>query len=449
MIIQQRLFLFSLSVLLSLHSVAVESLFDQAKSIYKSNPTEAISLLKEYEDLVSNDPEEVGRAKWMTGHIYSTVEKKDNLALVNYYNAVSSYIRAGNYDAVSKIYLDIGLVFLKSRSYEIARKYFHKSISHSKEKRITAANYYNLGLLSRQTLNIDSGYYYFKKSLDLNQELRNFSKVAREFNEMGILKWEQDSFNVAVDFYKRSLSFIDETKDHSLNARLMNNLGRAYISLNLLDSAEYFLQKSIRIKEVNELTDRLSFTLNNLALMSKMNGDEKAMIHYYKMSADVGQHMDQAELETVFDELISYYETKNIDSAFYYARLLNAHKQDEDQYQMIATELSKKYQLELIDSEFKYLEDERNNRQKFYWVLGGCGLIILTIGLTVLLWVRNVKRKSKDESVLNMVHGKAKFLIRLLIFENREHKATIAEYQRINKLKDPLMEVSKKPSRDR
>jgi len=422
-----------------------EELFNEAKAIYKRDPDKAFRLLTEYEKLSAGDYSDIGKAKWMTAYIYKGLETY-NLSLINNFNALEAYRVAGDSDdQISKINLDIGHIFLRSGSNELAIHYFHQSIEKSQTDKVLASNFHNLSLAYRATLSYDSGFYYSEKSLGLRQELRDWYGVNKERNELGNLHFDQGNFREALRFFREALNHLDES-DHKLRALVTNNIGESYLSLEKYDSATSYLQEALRLKKEFSIHDRLAATLNQLSELALLSGDPATAISHQRRAVLIGDYSDPADLEKAYSKLVTWYELHDRDSALYFSKALNALKITEDEQIRITAGLSKKYQLELINSEFEKREEKRSRDKYIRWILTISILTITGFGLLVFSWWRMVKKRAtdKDGPLLKMVSNRARFLLELLIYENEENKKTIAEYQELARVRTAHMSVSRK-----
>tara|TARA_R110002050_G_scaffold11122_2_gene37807 strand:+ start:3073 stop:5301 length:2229 start_codon:yes stop_codon:yes gene_type:complete len=193
-----------------------------------------------------------------------------------------------------------------------------------------------------------------------SQKLEYTEGIFESNNLRGITYWMVEDYRNAFDKYKKALSYAEFLPNPRKKALVLGNMGMCYANLFQLDSAEYYLQKSIGICKQNNLTDlelKNKFEIGNLYLQQdqyipaievyyavldslKIHDNKQLQllisntlgilftnigkydmaIEFYKQSIGIGNELKDIDIKTsnYFNLGETYFEIEQFDSSRYY-----------------------------------------------------------------------------------------------------------------------------------
>ena len=93
----------------------------------------------------------------------------------------------------------------------------------------------------------DDAHAYLEKALDIFSRYRDTARMDMILNNLGVVCSQQANEEEAIQYYKRSLQLRLKLGDYYWIAFSYNNIGDSYKSMEELDSAQYYLLKSVEI----------------------------------------------------------------------------------------------------------------------------------------------------------------------------------------------------------
>ncbi|MEP0263764.1 histidine kinase [Dokdonia sp.] len=201
----------------------------------------------------------------------------DSIAL-DYYFEISrdSLFMSIDRSAVTS-YTRIGVIYSKFNMIEKAKLYFFKAIKRSKESGYTEnlwALYHNLGDIYKDEKNVDSTLFYYKKTIDFQDDFID-SQISA-INILNYLKgtialYENDA-NHAIDYFNEIIMYYDEmpkSKDEKdLLMNVYSTLGDAYEKTNNTVGLTKVLEESNRFLE-EFYNEQLITNFNDLEIKYK------------------------------------------------------------------------------------------------------------------------------------------------------------------------------------
>ncbi|MBC7695103.1 MAG: tetratricopeptide repeat protein [Burkholderiales bacterium] len=144
----------------------------------------------------------------------------------------------------------------------------------------------NIGYLFNMQGNTMKALIFFKKSLLLQEEIKDQKGIAESLNNIGVIYQNQSDIPRALECYHRSLRIQENIKDKSGIASSLNNIGAIYQNQNEHTKALDFFTKSLKLQEeVNDLIG-LAYTLNNIGRIYDAKYDfQKALEYHYRSLA--------------------------------------------------------------------------------------------------------------------------------------------------------------------
>lgn len=214
----------------------LDSLEQKLSVIYKTQPEKAI----EIGNLILKNPVSETQSSRVLGlmavsyFIKNDINKSTELLFLSKDEAEKS----GNHELIAKTYGSIAHQYVQLNLYDKAKLYLDKAIE--------------------ETNKLDDGNSkYFLKALS--------------FLELGNIVFDEKNYRSANENYKKSLVQFQEMIEPGKKVtyhyrRSLYNIGNSYVSLNQLDSAEIYLNKSLEISDVqnSELNDFIYVTLSQV-----------------------------------------------------------------------------------------------------------------------------------------------------------------------------------------
>jgi signal transduction histidine kinase len=221
-------------------------------------------------------------------------------------------------------YPDSGIVYAQ-RAYEIAQKNNWADAQALALKRM-ADSYGNIGDY------VKSMQYYFK-ALRAYENANDLFGEESVYNNIGSTYLQkQDYKNALVNLYKAkklanayALSHKPDDNTRRFNTIVFLNLGEIYLGLKKVDSAEYYLNKSVSTGQQMENDETFEFKDNielDLGQVAALKGDKQSALKYYRLgiaTAVAAQDVDNISKGHLNIGKL-YRQYKQQDSAEYYVR---------------------------------------------------------------------------------------------------------------------------------
>lgn len=189
--------------------------------------------------------------------------------------------------------------FLKG-DYSKALDYYFKAMKVDEElnnKKRIASHYGNIGIVYRNQADYSKALEYYLKALKIDEELKNSPDktlelagkkgMATRLGNIGIVYDEQADYQKALDYYLKALKIDEELNNKNGMAIRLGNIGVVYFNQaeefrQLSDTAktnEYYskaldyYQKTLKMDEVLENKNRISYDLGNIGNVRHKQGD--------------------------------------------------------------------------------------------------------------------------------------------------------------------------------
>lgn len=216
--------------------------------------------------------------------------------------------------------------------------------------------------------------------------------TGRLFIEYGNLEADKENFLVAKKDYQKALKFLGNIGNPNRKnifqfRRAFYNMGVSYAYLKQNDSAEYFLNKALAIRDT-ENKEFKYFIYNTLAKVYIDKGEHLRAIDSLEIVLNESTFKDNRLKADMYKKLIASYKTLNNKEKYieYSEKLLELEPDVKDNnLKAINTAVSEE-QKNLLDK----ISDKENHNQL---LIAGCGLLILLCGFSI--FFINQKRKKE------------------------------------------------------
>ena len=390
---------------------------------------------------------------------YHKLKGEDEKAKGYYLKALEQYQKIEDKSGEAIIYGNIAAIYIGQNNIDSTRKYLNLSIDINKAHSFWENlfyNYYNLGISESNHNESQKSIISFRRALQyaekiqnrryislchsmigvlyLEQEMYNAAekyliRAKEEFTELGdmaglaqthinlgkLYNERDDNFNKAISSHKMGITYYEKIGD-SINAAVaIGNVGRNFIQLNILDSAEYYLKKSLlvsaELKQPNEVVRSLT-NLGEVAFKQNKFSHAKDLL-----GRAIKEAKDNNFRESYGDALLLLSDINAHEGDFKNAFLnLTIHKTINDSIKSAETkemivEVSTKYQSEQKENENLALKQQNAEqallmeKEKNQKLAIGSGLAVALAGLGIffIAYRKNQKQKKEIEKQKNLV----------------------------------------------
>jgi len=378
-----------------------KALLKLTEKLYTSNPDTAIQLSKRALQIyIENDiVQGIASAYNHIGAFYRI--KSDYPAALKYHRkGVEIQESLGDKQGMAISYNNIGLIYTNQSSYPQALTYYYKSLKIKEElgnKQGIALTYNNIGIIYKKQSSYPQALSYYFKSLKIMEELGNKHAVASIYNNIGLIYTNQSSYPQALSYYYKSLKIYEEQGNKLGMTGSYTNIGSLYTTVyeqgdslakgvgdpiaigwasdnptQLLDTAMYYQQKALSIKE--ELSDEygMSITLGGIgAIYVQKRKYAEALQHYHQaalLADSIGAMQEESDAHAGLAECYEKLAPLNPPAGGKYYRLaLEHYKQYSTLKDSVFNEekskdlgkLEAKHEFEMAEQERKRQEEEQ------------------------------------------------------------------------------------------
>ncbi len=411
--------------------------------IDNKNLSEAKKLCNSILDKLSpkKDPNLTAKSYYFIGLIYKD-ENKYDLALNNFYEALSLEEQITENRIIVDIYFEIGYVymlignlekailFLKksnedledlgnevekaktinnigymyevSGKYDLALKYYREALAvfeKFEDKQSVSFVLNNIGALFREIENYEMAIDYYTKALKIKKELKDTASMSTTYNNFGVVYQKQEKYDKAIEFYNKALEISKNNNDIKSIARTTNNIGKVYESQQKYEQALELYFKSLKLKDsINDNHGKILSYLN-IGKVYKKTHDYNKSIEYLTQGLKLADSLSYVkELSAIYKEISEVYEmSNNLELALKFHKkysiindtILNKEKQKN------INELEISYQTSEKEKQLIYLKKENESKEKILFRNGylTVTIIFLLIFISLFFYILNNRKK--------------------------------------------------------
>lgn len=288
-------------------------------------------------------------------------------AVQHFLQAMSAAKEIGFEKLEASLNIDMGLIYVKSKEFELAIKFFNDALVINERiqnlKGITSS-YNNLGIIYRKLNQPDKAISYYQRSLKIKQSLGDERGVATVNNNIGALFLETSQPEKALHYFKVNLNLHRDQADQSTLFTDYSNMAAAYLSLH--NRSHYLLY----IDSAENINKELKSSLLEITL-KKIYMADAVELGNYKKAFELSQQLFKLEHEFVNEEASK--STAEMQEKF------NAVQRERD---------NKLLQSSLIQKEL----EKRN------LIIGLVSLLLVISSLIAFLWQRSKKNHILEQS---------------------------------------------------
>ena len=191
---------------------------------------------------------------------------------------------------------NIGVGYYHLSKYLEVFDYWHRSLStfESIQDTLGIANIVNnLGVIYFNQGDNAKAIEYYLRSLRISEQLRDKYRIATAQLNIGtIYSNNVNTYDDALRYYLHALPLGEELDRMDVVGACTDNIGDIYLKLGKLDSAQFFLEKSLI---ANANTAYLPYSLNLLGEVFEQKGDYSQAIEYQKDAYDLAKKLDSKQ----------------------------------------------------------------------------------------------------------------------------------------------------------
>ncbi|HHG83471.1 MAG TPA: tetratricopeptide repeat protein, partial [Bacteroidetes bacterium] len=284
----------------------------------------------------------------------SQLEKTDE-AMELYQKAITILKEQNSRDELSKIYVNIGSLYLQSKNHLQAEPWLLKAKKNMGTKTYDPVLNNNLALIYSHKGEYPKAIKIYQELLDQPDSLKSLRSEALAHNNMGYTFQQMNQHRTALSHYRKANQIISQTT---------YNLEKGYLLMSLIDGLVH-----------NKLYLEANQMLDSLQVIARASNAPNQISEMHRTLA--GVYQEQGKDKEALNQYVLY-------------MTMNDSLQKEDQNMKIA-ELQSKLEVAERDAEIEMmareneLEVAKSNQQRYYiWIMAG-GLLILGIVLVLLI----------------------------------------------------------------
>lgn len=180
------------------------------------------------------------------------------------------------------------------------------------------ANRY-LAAIYRYRFQHDEAFRNYLKSLKYYKECNTQRKIAKVYNEMGLLFYSVKDYPSAVEYFKKSLTIYLQESIEDRATKLHYNIGICYKLMNQFEMAMDHFQNALEIANKIEDQYKINMVYNNIGAMYYVKSDYENARKYYFKSIEKLEEAKENRLGIAYNNIgETYLETGKYGQARHY-----------------------------------------------------------------------------------------------------------------------------------
>ncbi|HMB64515.1 MAG TPA: tetratricopeptide repeat protein, partial [Eudoraea sp.] len=219
----------------------------------------------------------------------------------------------GDTRGLAKFNLSLGVLHEEKGNFEIALEYYRQSLKgyeYGKDRSSMARVFNNIGVAYIDWNKYDSAQVYLKRSVDLHRLLRAPIGLIRSLANLGEVYQYEKKYDLAIQNFMEAKTLSEATEAQPMLGMVSNSLGQTYLSVNQLDSASFYLNKSLRLRLDNNNYFSLRHNYKNLSVLEEKKGNFRKSLEYYKLHKEVADSLFQTRKDKELAEIQAKYDTE-------------------------------------------------------------------------------------------------------------------------------------------
>ncbi len=356
----------------------------------------------------------------------------------------------GNKEFEADMHIRLGSTFIDIGDYPKAQSHFTNALRISESIGYTRAipiicN--NMGIVYASNKDYDKAIEYYSKAIQSDSLLKDWIGVGIDLSNLSEILLLDSNPQKAKQNYLLALSICDKFDIEPLKPSVLNNLGEVCLYMEQYDSALFYLENAVDLKQGLDMEIKLPVSLTLIGRINMKQGkyDDayKAFMRSYEIAMEKGLVRDT---QVACEGLANYFYTiGKYKLGFEYAErcsalkdsVFNADKNKQINELEIRYQVDKKNQeIELLNAEVKFQRSLRNL---------GIILVMLTLAFFIMTYKRIKLRSQLLKKENELEKEKSKQLRYEIESKNREllskSMLSVQKNQTLNELKGQLLKM--------
>jgi len=240
------------------------------------------------------------------------------------------------YSAQAEIYNILFEAYFYIDDFEHSKEYndlILKNAQKINNKALLSTAYINFGIFYRRQRDYQSAIANYKKAMILKKELKDSAGIDILYTNLGVCYEYKGEPSKALIFYRKSFNYEKNRGNLEDLSNTYINLGGIFLTLNYLDSSEFYLKKSLGIADSMKLAIDKEYDFDFLSQVFEKKGDFVTALDYYKK-------LDSLKYERISTEKMTEQQT-----------------------------LAEKYNKKLNENKIRQLNKDKNTQRKIIYLL--------------------------------------------------------------------------------
>jgi len=194
--------------------------------------------------------------------------------------------KTGYEPLTSVIYSNIGNIYYRFEKYDIAKFYYAKALNLCKDSANMVVILNNLGASDVESNNLDSGFYWLNKSLEISEQHNNVNKYST-LNSIASHYEKRALYDSAFYYYRLSLMEARKSNDIEKETQNLSDLGKLFFKEKKIDSALYYIDLSNDIAKIKNYQGILADNYLTISKIEDSRGNIKNAYKHYKKYVDL------------------------------------------------------------------------------------------------------------------------------------------------------------------
>jgi len=226
---------------------------------------------------------------------------------------------------LAKSYNLLGVLFYKKTNFNKAIDYQKKALQLNQLANNhvgIAINQTNLGNIYTDINLFQQAETAYLQALQTYNQLGNTNQLTRCLINLGVLKFNQKSYEPAIRQFKEALVYAEEINDYDLMANCNNNIGAILMVQNKLDSSLFYLEDGLKIIQLTDNEFEQADYYNNIANVYIKKQEFAMASHYIALTDSICKKYDYTEacIELLHTKSLFYEALKNYEQAYYWVK---------------------------------------------------------------------------------------------------------------------------------
>jgi tetratricopeptide (TPR) repeat protein len=212
---------------------------------------------------------------------------------LSYYYGLSTeeLLRESTHD---RIYNNLGLILKLYGRYDMALRYYEKSLAVKKEKgniQGEGATLNNMATTAYARGDYGKALEYLQQSLKIQQQIGDRKGEGTTLNNISQIYAARGEYEKALEYLQQSLKIRQQIGDRSGEGTTLNNISQIYSARGDYEKALEYLEQSLKTQQ--QIGDRSGegATLNNMATTAYARGDYGKALEYLEQSLKISQQI--------------------------------------------------------------------------------------------------------------------------------------------------------------